>query len=302
MGENAPSGNDFLERQVAQRYAEAARRIEPELCCPVSYDPRFLKAIPQEVLDRDYGCGDPSAFLRSGETVLDLGSGGGKICFIASQVVGPQGRVIGVDANDEMLALARRAAPEVARTIGFDNVRFVKARIQDLALDLDRLEDRLRERPARGPLPGRLRGGGSLWHPGLEAPEFALADRGGHRVSKRDGGGLQGQGGPLLGAQPGGRLSRTLQGSLGRRRPHLPERRSHGGLRQDVPHPDERTILRALCSRAAPPGDHAGRGEAVRVLGRDARPLRPGDEGRGLRRDNRGRPLLWGRRGLLLTE
>jgi SAM-dependent methyltransferase len=147
MAENAPAGNDSLERQVALRYAQAARRLEPELCCPANYDPKYLRAIPQEVLDRDYGCGDPSAFLRSGETVLDLGSGGGKICFIASQVVGPQGRAIGVDANDEMLALARRAAPEVARTIGFDNVRFVKARIQDLALDLDRLEDRLRERP-----------------------------------------------------------------------------------------------------------------------------------------------------------
>jgi SAM-dependent methyltransferase len=136
-----------MEQAVTARYAKAARRQEAALCCPVDYDPRYLKAIPQEVLDRDYGCGDPSALLREGETVLDLGSGGGKICFIAAQVVGRAGRVIGVDANDEMLALARRAAQEVARAIGFDNVRFVKARIQDLALDLDRLEERLREHP-----------------------------------------------------------------------------------------------------------------------------------------------------------
>lgn len=145
--ESRNAGHAFMEREVAQRYSHAARQPEPELCCPVSYDPRFLKAIPQEVLDRDYGCGDPSAYLREGETVLDLGSGGGKICFIASQVVGPSGLVIGVDANDEMLALARGAAPEVARATGFANVRFLKGRIQDLALDLERLEARLREHP-----------------------------------------------------------------------------------------------------------------------------------------------------------
>ncbi|MGI9064755.1 MAG: hypothetical protein ACR2FQ_13250 [Pseudonocardiaceae bacterium] len=49
------------------------------------YDPRHLEVIPAEVLDRDYGCGDPSAYLAEGQTVLDLGSGGGKICFIAAQ-------------------------------------------------------------------------------------------------------------------------------------------------------------------------------------------------------------------------
>ncbi len=147
MAEQGPTRNSSLERHVAERYAEAARRVEPELCCPVNYDPRYLKAIPQEVLDRDYGCGDPSAFLRLGETVLDLGSGGGKICFIASQVVGPKGHVIGVDANDDMLALGRGAAPKVAQAVGYANVRFLKGRIQDLALDLDRLDASLGENP-----------------------------------------------------------------------------------------------------------------------------------------------------------
>ena len=54
--------------------------------------------------------------------MLDLGSGGGKICFIAAQVVGPRGTVIGVDMNDTMLELARRSQSEVARKIGYDNV------------------------------------------------------------------------------------------------------------------------------------------------------------------------------------
>jgi hypothetical protein len=86
-----------VERIVKTRYAAGAQKLSPDLCCPVDYDPRYLEVIPDEVLERDYGCGDPSRHLRSGETVLDLGSGCGKICFIASQVVGPTGRVIGVD-------------------------------------------------------------------------------------------------------------------------------------------------------------------------------------------------------------
>ena len=79
--------------------------------------------------------------------MLDLGSGTGKICFIASQVVGPQGRVIGVDMTDEMLDVARRNAPVVAERIGYGNVEFRKGRIQDLGLDLERLDGALRERP-----------------------------------------------------------------------------------------------------------------------------------------------------------
>ncbi|MEL7263341.1 MAG: SAM-dependent methyltransferase, partial [Planctomycetota bacterium] len=86
-----------VDSAVRDRYAAAAGEREAELCCPVDYDRQYLKVIPQEVIDRDYGCGDPSRYVREGETVLDLGSGGGKICFIASQVVGAEGRVIGVD-------------------------------------------------------------------------------------------------------------------------------------------------------------------------------------------------------------
>src|SRR6266436_4873623 len=96
------------EEAVRERYSAGAHVPEAALCCPVLYDPRYLAAIPAEVLERDYGCGDPTPYVRPGDTVLDLGSGGGKVCFIAAQIVGPQGRVIGVDCNREMLALARR--------------------------------------------------------------------------------------------------------------------------------------------------------------------------------------------------
>jgi ubiquinone/menaquinone biosynthesis C-methylase UbiE len=129
-----------VEAAVREAYAVGADHRVEELCCPVDYDLRYLEAIPGEVVERDYGCGDPSRYLREGETVLDLGSGAGKICFIASQIVGPEGRVIGVDMTPEMLDVARRNLPEVASRIGYSNVEFRRGRIQDLALDLDALE------------------------------------------------------------------------------------------------------------------------------------------------------------------
>ncbi len=138
------------ESSVRDRYAAAAHASEAALCCPVSYDPKYLKAIPAEVIEKDYGCGDPSSHLRLGETVLDLGSGTGKICFIAAQVVGPTGRVIGVDMTDAMLEVARRNAPLIAANIGFANVEFRKGRIQDLALDLELLDRELHTKPIDG--------------------------------------------------------------------------------------------------------------------------------------------------------
>src|SRR5436189_734783 len=132
---------------VRQRYAAGAKERTDKLCCPVDYDENLLKVIPQEVFERDYGCGDPSRHVHEGETVLDLGSGTGKICFIAAQIVGPKGKVIGVDMTDEMLEVARRNAPIVAQRIGYANVEFRKGRIQDLALDLEKLDHELKKKP-----------------------------------------------------------------------------------------------------------------------------------------------------------
>ena len=127
------------------RYSAASQAVQPALCCPVSYDRKLLAVLPAELIERDYGCGDPSRFVRAGETVLDLGSGGGKICYIASQIVGARGRVIGIDMNDDMLALARRYQREIAGRIGWDNVTFHRGRIQDLSRSLD-------EPDSKGPL------------------------------------------------------------------------------------------------------------------------------------------------------
>jgi len=63
----------------------------------------LLAILPPEIIEKDYGCGDPSRYVRQGDVVLDLGSGSGKICYMAAQLVGESGKVIGVDMNDDML-------------------------------------------------------------------------------------------------------------------------------------------------------------------------------------------------------
>ncbi len=137
------------EAAVKERYAAAAQAQEAALCCPVEYEPQYLKVIPQEVIEKDYGCGNPAKYLKTGETVLDLGSGTGKICFIAAQVVGPTGKVIGVDMTDDMLEVARRNAPVVAERLGYANVEFRKGRIQDLALNLEKLDVEFQNAPIK---------------------------------------------------------------------------------------------------------------------------------------------------------
>jgi arsenite methyltransferase len=135
---------------VRERYSAASQQVEPALCCPVTYDAKFLDVIPEEVINRDYGCGDPSPYVRPGDTVVDLGSGGGKLCFIISQQVGPSGKVIGVDVNPDMLELARRSQPDVAEKTGYDNIEFRYGRIQDLAVDLEELAARLKSVDLQG--------------------------------------------------------------------------------------------------------------------------------------------------------
>lgn len=134
---------------VRDRYSAAANEKEAALCCPVDYDARYLEMIPSEIIERDYGCGDPSKYVLPGDTVLDLGSGGGKICYIAAQVVGAEGRVIGVDCTDDMLELARRYRPDIASRLGYDNVEFHKGKIQDLKLSLDQLDRHLADNPVQ---------------------------------------------------------------------------------------------------------------------------------------------------------
>ena len=134
---------------VIDRYSQGAKEVQPALCCPVDYDTSLLALLPQEIIEKDYGCGDPSRYVHIGDTVLDLGSGAGKICYMAAQLVGDHGHVIGVDMNHDMLALARKYQSEMANKLGGQRVRFVKGHIEDLALDVAALEHYLQEYPVR---------------------------------------------------------------------------------------------------------------------------------------------------------
>jgi len=136
-----------LEAAVLERYGNAAQAVEACLCLPVSYDKALLKVIPDEILEKDYGCGDPSQYIRPGETVLDLGSGSGKACYIISQIVGAQGEVIGVDFNPPMLELARKYQKTIGDKIGYHNVEFRRGKIQDLQTNLDLIDDFLKNNP-----------------------------------------------------------------------------------------------------------------------------------------------------------
>lgn len=137
------------QQHVLERYSQAAQSAQADLCCPVDYNKELLAILPPEIVEKDYGCGDPSRYVREGDAVLDLGSGGGKICYMAAKIVGDRGRVIGVDMNDDMLALARKYQNEMAIKLGGDRVRFVKGYIQDLALDLAAMDDYLKKNPIR---------------------------------------------------------------------------------------------------------------------------------------------------------
>ena len=136
-----------IETSVLDRYSEGAKQQQESLCCPVDYDQSLLRLLPREIIEKDYGCGDPSRYIEEGDTVLDLGSGSGKICYMAAQLVGDHGKVIGVDMNDDMLALARRYQQEMAQKLGSDRVQFIKGKIQDLALDIEGVNAYLSEHP-----------------------------------------------------------------------------------------------------------------------------------------------------------
>ena len=124
-------------RVVREFYAKAAEEPQADLCCPMDIDPAEVSHIPREVMDRFYGCGSPVgvAGLVSGETMLDLGSGGGIDCFIAARKVGPKGRVIGVDMTDEMLAVANRNRAVVAETLGYDVVDFRRGFLEQIPVE-----------------------------------------------------------------------------------------------------------------------------------------------------------------------
>lgn len=136
-----------LQDVVKQKYGQAAQRVaqggsaccggaaEATGCDPITanlYDETEKAALPADAVTASLGCGNPTALaqLRPGETVLDLGSGGGIDVLLSARRVGPAGKAYGLDMTDEMLALAR----ENQRKAGITNVEFLKGTIENIPL------------------------------------------------------------------------------------------------------------------------------------------------------------------------
>ncbi len=125
---------------VSEFYGKEVQKTEDlifDACCVADYDLSLLGPITDEVKSKRYGCGSPIPAMLSGCTVLDLGCGAGIDVFIAAQLVGPQGKVIGVDMTDEQLEVARRNVDPIMANIGFknSNVEFVKGRIEEIPVE-----------------------------------------------------------------------------------------------------------------------------------------------------------------------
>ena len=130
----APAADPVNRDAVRDYYAAAAEAPQEQLCCPTKYSPVDVDHIPEEVLAISYGCGSPIGVARPlpGQTVVDLGSGGGIDCFIATRHVDPEGRVIGVDMTDEMLAKARANADKVHANLGYAVTDFRKGFLEQV--------------------------------------------------------------------------------------------------------------------------------------------------------------------------
>ncbi len=136
MEKNMPSSRE-IKQTVKGYYGQLAQ--QGRSCCGdaghlelIGYSQEELAKLSDDVLSVGAGCGSPVAFadLREGETVLDLGSGGGIDVFLAAQKVGPRGRAIGVDMTEAMVERARASAQKM----GFTNVKFLLGEIEALPL------------------------------------------------------------------------------------------------------------------------------------------------------------------------
>src|SRR5215510_2417807 len=136
-----------IKEVVKEKYGQAARRVGSggSACCGASpavggcdpitsnlYSGEQTGELPEKAVQASLGCGNPTALaaLEPGETVLDLGSGGGIDVLLSAHRVGPTGKVYGLDITDEMLALAR----ENQKKAGIENAEFLKGEIEDIPL------------------------------------------------------------------------------------------------------------------------------------------------------------------------
>lgn len=125
-------------KQYYGKTLSTTKDLKSKACCSGASVPQYAKKILSdihpEVLNRFYGCGSPIPLDLEGKTVVDLGCGTGRDCFIFSKLVGPQGKVFGVDMVDEQLAIANQYIDYHMKTFGFSkpNISFLKGYIEDL--------------------------------------------------------------------------------------------------------------------------------------------------------------------------
>jgi len=140
------SDKETVQKTVKEKYGAAARQVRDtstSACCtpafsccdPITgnlYGDAEKGALPAKAVQASLGCGNPTALieLKPGETVLDLGSGGGIDVLLSARRVGPSGKAYGLDMTDDMLALAR----ENQRQAGVENVEFLKGEIENIPL------------------------------------------------------------------------------------------------------------------------------------------------------------------------
>ena len=132
------SGAAELREEVRAKYAEAARAAETGSSCCGDSCCGEVGELPDTAVPLSLGCGNPTAVadLREGETVLDLGSGGGIDVLLSAKRVGPSGVAYGLDMTEEMLALARRNATEA----GASNAHFLLGHIEDIPLPAESVD------------------------------------------------------------------------------------------------------------------------------------------------------------------
>lgn len=116
---------------------QSSNDLKTSACCSIDSIPAYVKtllsSLHPEVLERFYGCGSPLPPALEGKTVLDLGCGSGRDCYLLSSLVGPTGRVIGVDMTPEQLEVAVKHREWHAKRFGYANVEFLHGHIENLA-------------------------------------------------------------------------------------------------------------------------------------------------------------------------
>jgi ubiquinone/menaquinone biosynthesis C-methylase UbiE len=132
---------DEIQESVQQYYGktlETSKDLKTNACTtsgvphPLIQD--CLRKVPTEIMEKFYGCGNPIPLGIEGLNVLDLGSGSGRDCYVAAQMVGPNGKVIGVDMTDEQLAVSRKYTESFCKSLGYaaPNMEFIQGYIEQL--------------------------------------------------------------------------------------------------------------------------------------------------------------------------